>query len=250
MTKPVWRVFKWMIVLGVVAAGAIAYWRFQQWLQTPLVPRPDPPRVKMPPKYGYDPTKIDLHIGSHRFRVGVDYIMDEPFVDGDFSLLAVWPSMRTTDEEVQVYDAKVNGKPGVRVSDTIQIRVARVPDPDRYTDDYKGFIQPRPGIAPRIDETSADLGLYIQRNKGPDNYWAMESSVVTPYQKVPYAFDCSHEREDAKPGHTYGADICDTRFRLNREISIRIIFNKTHLKDWKSMYFKVLEFLKSIEEPQ
>lgn len=206
-------------------------------------PQPEPPRVQLPPSYfhQYDPTKVTLHIGPRRFNVIAEYVMMQPFVGGDFQLLLVWPSMRSIDEEVAAYGAKVDGKPGVRNSDLIEILFGKVPSPERYTDDYKSLSKPAgPYPTERVDE----LGLYVRRTAGLDYFWAMDPAVVTPMQKVPYAFSCSR----AKAGLRETNATCSGSFQLHPEVSIRIHFTRTQLKHWKQMYFKTLEFIDSIEE--
>lgn len=237
---------RWKKRLLLLAVGLLGFYLLI--VREPYVKPREPPRVTLPPTYWhkYNPTKVDLHIGPRRFRVGVDYLTLTPMVGKHFRLAIVWPSMRTENEEVQHFGAMAGGKPGVWGADILEVEFQPVTFPDRYMDHYDITAMSR------IDDIHADKGQGLYLKHGPlnpergsalDRYWAIDPAVRTPLQKLPYAFDCTRYADPTIGG------LCTGTFQLHPEVSVRIRFNKKHLKDWRLMYARLLEFIQSIEEP-
>lgn len=76
---------------------------------------------------------------------------------------------------------------------------------------------------------------------GHEYYWPIDTNIRTPFQGNPYMFSCDSGDEN----NTRRA--CTAGFQLYSNISITLVFTKIHLKDWKSMFYKVQDFIKSLE---
>lgn len=206
----------------------------------------------------YEGTPVALYIGNTHFSLAVDYLdVLTPHVGQAFMLRAAWPSMRSLDEEVTV-NSEINivGQlgGGYHLGGSILLDFQPLHSPDRFSDNYSTYVmgvgQMKQFEIERLDE----LGLYMQHRGGQILYWAIDEKVTTPYQHVPYAFICSvggdavaGKKKEPKPG-----DTCTASFKVNQDFYVTIHFghNPRHLKDWRTMYFKVLEFIKSIEIAQ
>lgn len=203
----------------------------------------------------YEGTPVPLHIGNTHFSLAVDYLdVLTPHVGQAFMLRAAWPSMRSLDEEVTVNpNIKIVGQlgGGYHLGGSIMLDFQPLHSPDRFSDNYSTYVmgvgQMKQFEIERVDE----LGLYRQHRGGEVLYWAIDEKVATPYQHVPYAFTCtvrgesvSGKKREPKPG-----DSCTASFKVNQVFYVTIHFghNPHHLKDWRTMYFKVLEFIKLIE---
>jgi hypothetical protein len=248
----------WKLLLGLFSVIA-----FAMLLLTPgrtYPPTPDD-HVVLPYSLSgkYEGTPVPLHIGNTHFSLAVDYLnVLTPRVGKTFMLQAAWPSMRSLDEEVTVNPKiKIEGQlgGGFVLHDSLLLSFDPIPSSGVHNDTYRSYVlesgQFKQFDIERIDE----LGLYRQHRGGYVLYWAIDDKVATPYQKLPYAFDCgltfgksvAGQKKEPQPG-----DSCTGGFQVNQDFYVTISFNHNprHLKDWQAMYFKVLEFIKSIEVAQ
>lgn len=206
----------------------------------------------------YEGTLVPLHIGNTHFSLAVDYLnVLTPYVGQGFLVQAAWPSMRSFDEEVAVNPKiKINGQlgGGFILHDSLLLVFDPIGSPHGFTDNYRSYVQESGQMKPFEIERLDELGLYRQHHGGYDVYWAIDAKVATPYQHVPYAFICNFrgdsvagKNKEPRPGGS-----CRGGFQVNQDFSVTISFNhnQRHLKDWQAMYFKVLEFIKSIEVAQ
>ena len=129
------------------------------------------------------------------------------------------------------------------MADSLEIRLIPI-GPSGYSETYKIYYEDRHkwakdgGNWPIIK--MEEIGLY-KMTAGQEYYWPIDASVRTPLQGNPYMFSCDIGSE------TDTHLTCDAYYQLNAEVSVRVEFTKIHLKDWKSMFYKVQEFIKSIE---
>lgn len=246
----------WKLLLGLF--GVIA---FAMLLLTPgrtYPPTPDDHVVlpySLPGKY--EGTPVPLHLGNTHFSLAVDYLnVLTPRVGQGFSLQAAWPSMRSLDEEVTVNPKiKIEGQlgGGFVLHDSLLLRFDPIGS-NGFTDNYRSYVLESVQLKQFETERLDELGLYRQHRGGYVLYWAIDEKVATPYQKLPYAFICdaggdsvAGQKKELQPSGS-----CTGGFQVNQDFSVKISFNHNprHLKDWQAMYFKVLEFIKSIEVAQ
>jgi hypothetical protein len=247
----------WKLLLGLFSVIA-----FAMLLLTPgrtYPPTPDDHVVlpySLPGKY--EGTPVLLHIGNTHFSLAVDYLdVLTPRVGKTFSLRAAWPSMRSLDEEVTVNpDIKIVGQlgGGYHLGGSIMLVFDPIGSPNGFTDNYRSYVLESGQIKKFETERLDELGLYRQHRGGNVYYWAIDEKVTTPYQKLPYTFVCDADG-DTVAGQKKESQIggsCRGGFQVNQDFSVKISFNHNprQLKDWQAMYFKVLEFIKSIEVAQ
>lgn len=240
--KPNWGLR--FIVLMLLVIGAERY----------LSTRPKPVHFKEPERVAI-PSEcngkvcgipVELQLGSRRFSVPADYINRRlwPYKGQEFTLELAWPSMKSY-LEVGLNAKKTNDKAFRWIADSLAITVHPVRE-YRMVENYTTYYVQRNRIGGSnwpIEQIEA-IGLYKMTSIGMEMYWPIDPSIRTPIQGNPYMFDCD------KGDETNLRITCSTGFQLFPDIWIHVQFNKANLQDWKSMFYKVQDFIKSTDEKQ
>lgn len=235
------------ILLVLVLSALLAGW----WALRPRPPQADYKKdepVYLPPLWTDKVTHapVRLQIGNHHYEAEREYVMRQPFKGGHFDLVVAWPSM-VSFIEACIIAKKTHDKNFRWVADTIEITFSPVGS-SGFSEAYKVYYEDRHSWASdggnwpivKMD----DLGLYKMTSRRDEHYWPIDPTIRTPFQGNPFMFHCSIGSES----NTHLT--CYASYQLNHEVGVAMTFTKIHLKDWKPMFYRVQEFIKSIEKEQ
>lgn len=235
------------ILAALVLLALLEAW----WIFDPLKPEPlkKLDLVDFPPRWANKVTRapVRLQLGSHHYEVAVEYFFLQPVKGSVFSMVAAWPSMLSYMEGQLI--AKKNQDKSFRGM-TDSIGIALIPTDGRVNESYKVWYEDRQKIMDTVGKGDwpivrlDDLGLYKMTSPGQEYYWPIDPAVRTPLQGNPYLFYCDIGSESNLRLTCIGS------YQINQEVSVQVNFYKVHLKDWKPMFYKVQEFIKSIEREQ
>ena len=212
-------------------------------------PLPNYSAVNLPGKY--EGRLVELYIGNTHFKLAVDYLnIRVPEIGGGFLVQTAWPSMRSLDEEIEVNKnikgVRLGESFGLRNHITLHFHEAGPTRRDSYTSNVTEGKSRKELKIERLDE----LGLFRRRlNDSVIEYWAIDENVKTPFNRVPFYFECANF-ENGVPGvhkELKPLDPCNASFKVNDDCALIVRFHYELLIDWKEIYFKVLDFIKLIE---
>jgi hypothetical protein len=181
--------------------------------------------------------KVQIWIGNHRFEVPAHYLFDVVRQGRHMRIAVQWPSKRSISEETE-YRKKVGEPPPQGLKDLILLFFFAEGEKDLESATVYGDFISRQSSAERDEK----LGLYIHRVKTTDYFWAMDERVRTPLGHR-YLFECD-KVASGRGGR------CSTSFLLKSGPRVTMYFNKRHIRDWKSIYQQMLEFIESLRGKQ